>query len=246
MTPNTLMKRRQTLAFTLIELLVVIAIIAILAAMLLPALANAKEKAHRTRCMSNIRQLGLGAIIYGTDNSDNVPRHTASGDWLWDVPKGTADALTNGGAVRHVFYCPSIRASVKEYDTEVAWWTFSDTRRIIGYAWMGERLDSSGKPDTTMASQMYPGKMFLRKFSGNTNAAEAELISDVILSRGTSDFVGVPSGLTSSGRHTNPHLEKGRPAGANALFLDGHAQWRAFKRLKERYNPNDRDVRWWF
>jgi len=246
MTPNTPIGRRQTLAFTLIELLVVIAIIAILAAMLLPALANAKEKSHRTRCMSNIRQLGLGAIIYGTDNNDNVPRHAISGDWLWDVPKATADALTNGGAVRHVFYCPSIRASVKEYDTTVAWWDFSSTRRIIGYAWIGERLDSSGKPDATMASQMYPGKLFLRKFNSNTNASDAELIADVILSRGTADFVGVPSGLTQSGLHTNPHLEKGRPAGGNALYLDGHAQWRPFKRIRERYNPNDRDVRWWF
>src|SRR6185312_9045849 len=72
------MKHRNSKAFTLIELLVVIAIIAILAAILFPVFARARENARRATCMSNLKQIGLGIMQYTQDYDEFMPLQSAA------------------------------------------------------------------------------------------------------------------------------------------------------------------------
>ena len=144
----------QSPAFTLIELLVVIAIIAILAALLLPGLAAAKNRAWRVQCASQQRQLGLGFIMFAADHDDQFPaasyyvsdtRQLAWDTWIYRYIGGTGpDSDLNIALVPTVFApkiekCPADRMPTLESDPQWGWVNYGLRRTYamnsVGAAW---------------------------------------------------------------------------------------------------------------
>lgn len=204
--------------FTLIELLVVIAIIAILAAILFPVFAQARDKARQTSCLSNCRQIGVAFMLYAGDYDECLPLSTDSGrDVAW--PNTLQPYIKN----RQIYRCPNDPST--NWDTPLAGQTVTRFSSYFLNDWLAgtlkyTQLASIDKP----ASVVYISEGFLNKtgdhFHPFTWVADPEK-------------TGGPSTSTFDAtlNQTKELALTQHIGGLNNVYADGHAKWGKWTQL---------------
>jgi prepilin-type N-terminal cleavage/methylation domain-containing protein/prepilin-type processing-associated H-X9-DG protein len=220
---------RIQVAFTLIELLVVIAIIAILAGMLLPALAKAKEKGRQTRCLSNQRQIGLALTLYEGDFQKLPPKASQVLDFM---NKRAAGWRPNCLYVIAPYLQGSDGKSSAIYNCPTA-----------------TKADIPGIVATTNSSTSYFPNAVVMELSGSRIPSPSEVIFLqecvwLISYTALRPAYGPEFGLGAAGQYTYWHdsVSTGKEiystvhtAGANLTFVDGHAEYRKAALLRARH-----------